>query len=134
MKSINKETIQKINLFENITKSKVKDILDEDKLIVIVESGELKKALGKNNVNLNRIERLFRKKLRIIEYDNDPVKFIKHYTYPLKIDEITLSNNILEIKVVDRITKGLLIGSDGRNLNKLSSLVKDYFNLEIKVL
>ena len=55
MKLINKETIQKINFFENITHSKVKDILDEDKLVVIVESGELKKALGKNNGNLNKI-------------------------------------------------------------------------------
>ena len=131
---MNNDTIQKINFFENITHAKVKDILDDDKLIVIVENGELRKALGKNNANLNKIERLFRKKLRIIEYDDDPVKFIKHYTYPLKIDEVTLNNNILEIRVTDRTVKGLLIGREGRNLNKLNSLMKDYFNLEIKIL
>ena len=47
------ETIQLINLFEKITRAKVKDCFTKEmQLIFIVQPGNLMKALGKNNQNI----------------------------------------------------------------------------------
>jgi N utilization substance protein A len=131
---LDKDKIQKITLFENLTKSKVKNLLDEEKLIIIVEQGEVGKAIGERGKNAKMIERLMHKKIRIIEFNNDPIKFINNFIYPIKIENITLNNDTIEIKAEDRKTKGLLIGRERKNLNELGNLVKDYFNLKIKII
>ena len=131
---LDKDKIQKITLFQNLTKSKVKNLLDEEKLIIIVEQGEVGKAIGERGKNAKMIERLMHKKIRIIEFNNDPIKFINNFIYPIKIENITLNNDTIEIKAEDRKTKGLLIGRERKNLNELGNLVKDYFNLKIKII
>ena len=131
---LNKDKIQKINLFENLTNSKVKNILDEERLIVIVEHGELGKAIGKKGKNIKMVENIMHKKLKIVEFSNDPIKFVSNFIYPIKVNEITLNDDVIEIKERDRKTKGLLIGRERKNLNELSNLIKGYFNLKIKIL
>ncbi|MEK6862861.1 MAG: NusA-like transcription termination signal-binding factor [Nanoarchaeota archaeon] len=131
---LNKDKIQKINLFENLTNSKVKNILDEERLIVIVEHGELGKAIGKKGKNIKMVENIMHKKLKIVEFNDDPIKFVSNFIYPIKVNEITLNDDVIEIKERDRKTKGLLIGRERKNLNELNDLVKNYFNLKIKIL
>ena len=131
---LDKDKIQKINLFENLTNSKVKNILDEERLIVIVEHGELGKAIGKKGKNIKMVENIMHKKLKIVEFSNDPIKFVSNFIYPIKVNEITLNDDVIEIKERDRKTKGLLIGRERKNLNELSNLIKGYFNLKIKIL
>ena len=54
------EKIQLINIFEKITRAKVVEHIDENTFII--EEGDLRKALGKNNFNLKKIENLLKKK------------------------------------------------------------------------
>ncbi|MEK6907418.1 MAG: NusA-like transcription termination signal-binding factor [Nanoarchaeota archaeon] len=129
-----KDKIQKITLFENLTRSKVKGMLEDEKLIIIVEHGELGKAIGSKGKNIKMIENMMHKRLRIIEFNENPVNFINNFIYPIKVESITLNNNVIEIKANDRKTKGLLIGRERRNFNELSDLVKEYFNLTIKII
>ena len=77
---------------------------------------------------------MMHKRLRIIEFNENPVNFINNFIYPIKVESITLNNNVIEIKANDRKTKGLLIGRERRNFNELSDLVKEYFNLTIKII
>ena len=129
---LDKDTIQKINLIENITSAKVKDIIIKERIIIIVEQGEIGKAIGVKGKNIRTIENLMHKKIKIIEFDNDPIRFTRNFIYPLKA-EISVNNEIL-IKVNDRKTKGLLIGRESRNLIDLNRLTQDYFNLNTKIL
>ena len=130
---LDKDKIQKITLFENLTNSKVKDFLEDEKLIIIVENGEIGKAVGRQGKNIRMIEGMMHKRLKVIEFNNDPLIFIKNFIYPLKV-EAKLNNDVVEIKSDDRKTKGLLIGRNARNLNELNNLVKSYYNLTIKIL
>jgi len=129
-----KDKIQKINLFENLTNSKVKDILEDERIVFIVEEGELGKALGKHAKNIKMIENMMHKRIKVIEFNHDPLKFAKNFIYPTETENINLNNNIVEIKAKDRKSKGLLIGRDGRNLQELNKIFKEYFKLEIKIL
>ena len=131
---LDKDKIQKITLFENLTHSKVRDFIEDEKLIFIVEHGELGKAIGKNAKNIKMVEKMMHKRLRVIEFNEDPIKFINNFIYPIQAENISLNGNSVEIRANDRKTKGLLIGRERKNLNELDNLLKNYFNLTIKII
>ena len=129
-----KDKIQKINLFENLTHTKVKDFLENDKLIFIVQNGELRKALFEKGKNIKRLQDMMHKRIKVVEFNSDPIKFITNFIYPITVESINLNDDTIEIKAEDRKTKGLLIGRERKNLNELSNLVKNYFSLQVKIL
>ena len=132
---LNKETIEKINLFENITKTKVKELIEKENILLfIIEQGELIKIIANKGKSIKRLENLMHKRLRVIEFNQDPLKFVNNFIYPIKPLSISLNNDHIEIKVEDRKSKGLLIGRESKNLDELNNLVKSYYNLQVKVL
>lgn len=132
-KRIDKDIIQHINFFEKITKAKVKDCFDNNILTFIVNFGEAGKAIGKNGVNVKKLANLIKRRIKIIEFNPNPLIFIKNLIYPLKVNEIKQNNNTLEIQA-DTKTKALLIGRNQQNLKDLKNIFNHYFkNIEIKI-
>ena len=127
-----------MSLFQNITHSKIKDCIDDgEKLVFIVEQGELFRALGKNAANLKRLENKLKKKVRIIEFSPNKLSFIKKAIAPLKVEDIEEDEEtgVITLKSNDTKTKGLLIGRAAKNLRNLEDLARRYFSdiTEIKV-
>ncbi|MBN1792876.1 NusA-like transcription termination signal-binding factor [Candidatus Woesearchaeota archaeon] len=129
------EILKVMKLFDNITQAPLKDcFFDREKLIFLVEPGELGKALGKNKVNVAKLEKLLNRKIKIVEYSPDRLTFIKNYITPLKIEGISEEGEIVTIVGSDTKTKGLLIGIKAQNLRNLEKIVGKYFAVqEIKV-
>ena len=135
MMLINNEIIQKINLIENLSKVKVKELIErDDKLIVIINENELIKIIKDKGKNIKNIERMMHTRIKVVEFNKDPLKFTKNYIYPIRPLKINLNENIIEISVEDRKSKGLLIGRESKNLNELNNLIKKYYNLQAKVM
>jgi NusA-like KH domain protein len=130
------ELLQIMSLFEKITKTKLKDaIYFKDKLIFIITEGDIKKALGKDKANVEKIEKAINRKIKIVEFSSDKLRFIKNVMSPLKILEISEDDGVVTIKGPDQKTKGLMIGSKAQNLRLYEEIVKKYHNLnEIKVI
>ncbi len=124
-----------MSLFETLTQSKLKDcIVNEDKVIFIVEANQIGKAIGKKGINVKKIENILNKKIKIAEFNSNLLQFIKNFIYPLKVKDIKEENKVVTIIGFDTKTRGLLIGRDAKNLNNLKSIVKRYFEVEdIKV-
>ena len=129
---LTQEIIQYINLFEKITGSHVKSCFISSQLTFIVAEGNASKAIGKGGINVKKFEKLVNKKIKIVEYNQDPLEFTKNLIYPLKIKDIRLNNGMIEIHA-DINTKALLIGRNSQNLSYLNDIIKNYFNLIIKV-
>lgn len=131
------DILKKMSLFESITGAKLKDFFDDpvqDRLVFIVQPGQLWRALGKNSSNVKRLEKAFNRKIKIVEYNEDLVTFIKNMAHPLKIHDVTEEDGIVTIRHEDMQTKGLLIGKNARNLRNMEKNVRRYFELqEIKV-
>ena len=129
------QSMKLMTLFESITRSHVKDmIIKEESLIFIVMPGEIGKAIGKKAVNIKKLERISKKKIRIIEYSDDLEKFVRNVIMPLKVHQIDIEGAVVTIKSPDSQTRGLLIGRAAANLRNFESLVKRYFPIdEIKV-
>ena len=122
------ETLKLISLFEKITRSNLKDIIPyKESYIFIVEPGQLRKALGKENVNLKKIQEALGKRIKIVEFNKDVKTFIKNLVYPLKVTEVTQDEYTLVVKGADHKTRGLMIGAKAQNLRFYESIVKNYF-------
>ena len=123
--------MQSISLFENLTRSKVKDCIQtEEFLVFIVNENEAAKAIGKQGANVRRLQDTFKKRIKIVEFSQDKLRFIKNFIAPLQAEDIKEENNVIFIKGKDNKTRGLLIGKNANNLEFLKSAVKRHFEFE----
>jgi|TARA_Y100000310_G_C20702699_1_gene831468 N utilization substance protein A len=128
------ELIKLITLFESMTGAKVKDCIANDRLIFIVQENEMGKAIGKNGANIRRIENSLKKKIKLVEFSNDVLQFVKNMIYPTEALDIKNEDGVITIQGKDTSTRAILIGRERQNLNHLSSIVKRFFDIkEIKV-
>ena len=123
-----------ITLFESMTGAKVKDCISNEKLIFVMEENEMGKAIGRNGVNIKRIENKLRKKIKLVEFSNDVLQFVKNMIYPIEIFDVKQENNDLIIHAKDTHTRAMLIGRERQNINHLNDIVRRYFDVkEMKV-
>ena len=121
-------------LFESMTGAKVKDCIANEKLIFVMEENEMGKAIGRNGVNIKRMENMLKKKIKLVEFSSDVLQFVKNMIYPIEVSGIMQEDNIIKIRGKDTSTKAMIIGRERQNINHLSGIVKRYFNIkEIKV-
>ena len=119
-----------IALFEQITRTSVKDcIIDEDKITFIIKGDNVGKAVGKNGSNVKLLENKLGKKIKIIKFDDDCAQFTQNLIYPLRNVIVEKEDNDIIITGPDTKTKALLIGRNSQNLRKLESILKRYFEI-----
>ena len=123
---ISQEALSYITLFENISHAKIKDCIEEgDKLIFIDEEGNVKKALGPDNKSLRKIERMTKKQVQIYGFSTEPAKFIKNLLYPIRVDDIQITDKLVKIQaliLVERDNhKRMIIGERGSKLKTIAS-------------
>lgn len=125
------ELIQHVNLFEKITKAHVKDCFPHNNLLVfVVKQGEASQAVGKQGANVRKLSDMTKKRIKIVEFNEDPVKFIRSFIAPIKVEEIEQEDKIITIKASSTKDKGLLIGRDSRNLINLKKITQKYYDIE----
>ena len=128
------ELMKLITLFESVTGASVKDCIADGKIIFIIDEGEMGKAIGKNGANIKRVENMLKKRVRLVEFSNDVVQFVKNLVYPIDAMEIKQEENAIIIHGRDTGSKAMLIGRERQNINHLAVIVKRYFDVkEIKV-
>ena len=84
-------------LFESMTGAKVKDCIANEKLILIMEENEMGKAIGRNGINIKRMENNLKRKIKLVEFSNDVLKFIKNIIYPIEALDIKNEDEIITI-------------------------------------
>jgi len=124
------------SLMEKITRARVKDCFtdEEGTIYFVVASGELGKAIGKGARNVKHLQQELQRKIRIIEYNDNVVEFVKNIIYPLRVESITKEQQIIVIKETNKKAKSLLMGRQGKNLKLINRAVKRFFPHEIKVI
>ncbi len=120
-----------MHLFESLTGSTLKDcILNDSQIIFIVNENEIGKSIGKKGSNVKRLEKVLKKKIKIVEFSDDVVQFVYNLLLPMKVKDITNDNGSILIVGGDVKTRGQLIGRNGRNLEVLKNIITRYFKIE----
>ena len=129
--------MQHISLFESITGAVVRDCIIEDEIdciIFVIKEGDAGMAIGRRGRNISLLERMTGKKHEIIEFSDSPSQFIKNALKPAKVEEIRITErpdgkSIAVIAVYPK-DKGMAIGKNGRNADRIRFLAKRYFQIE----
>ena len=126
-----------IALFENITGATVKDcIVDEEanQIIYVVKEGNVGIAIGKGGKNIRLLERMTGKKHDIIEHSENPTQFIKNALKPAQVKEIRITERpdgkTMAVVSVNPKDKGVAIGKNGKNAERIRFLAKRYFQIQ----
>ena len=120
-----------ISLFENFTRAKVKDCIEQEgRLVFIVQKGEIGKAIGKNGLNIKKLTNMLKKKIKIAEYDEEITTFVKNVIMPNKASNIKEEEGIITIIPIDTNTRGLLIGRGAINLKAYEEIKKRFFEIK----
>ena len=121
--------LQSMALFEKLTHAQVQDCILGESHIFVVKQGEIAKALGKNAATLHKAEHVFKKKIKLIEFNADLAQFVKNAIAPLKVASVVVEDGVVTISDPDMKVKGMIIGRSASNLNKLKDLVRRYFTI-----
>lgn len=128
------ETIGYINLFERLTGARAKDCFaEEEKLVFVVNEGEAGKAIGKNGEKARELSAKLKKQIKIIEFKQDPVEFLKTLLYPVKAKEVTAVDDKIIIKTHNIKEKGQIYGREKTNLKRVQDLFSKYFPHRIEL-
>ena len=126
-----------IALFQSITGATVKDcIVDADlnRIIFVVKEGSVGMAIGKGGKNIHLLEKMTGKKHEVIEHSENPAQFIKNALKPAKVDEVRITERMdgktIAVISVNPRDKGVAIGKNGRNAERIRLLAKRYFQIQ----
>ncbi len=126
-----------ISLFESVTGANVKDCIvneEQSRVIFVVKEGEIGMAIGRGGRNIHTLERMTGKKHEIIEYSERPAQFIKNALKPAMVKEVRITERpngkTMAVVTVNPRDKGVAIGKNGKNAERLRFLAKRYFEIE----
>jgi len=125
-----------IALFESITGATVRDCIIDDennRIIYVVKEGEMGIAIGKRGKNVSLLEKMTGMRHEIIEFSDDPARFIKNALRPARLREIRITQRTdgrkIAVVSVDPKDKGIAIGKNGKNAERIRFLAKRYFDI-----
>jgi N utilization substance protein A len=126
-----------IALFESITSATVKDCIIDDalnRIIFVIKEGDVGVAIGKRGKNIRLLEKMTGKKHEIIEHSETPAQFIKNALKPARVKEIRITQRpngkTIAVVSVNPRDKGVAIGKNGRNAERIRFLAKRYFQIQ----
>jgi N utilization substance protein A len=127
--------IRYIALFENLTGARARDCYEDsenNRLLFVVKNGDMGLAIGKGGDNINRVKKAIGKHIEIIEHSDDPAEFVKNAFHPVLVKNINISvtdgKRIAYVEVPTK-EKGLAIGRDGKNIEKVKKLSLRHHNI-----
>jgi len=91
-------------------------------------------AIGRRGKNIRLLEKLTGKKHEIIEYSDDPRTFIINAFKPARVLNVRLTERpdgkLIAVVSVNPRDKGIAIGKNGKNAERVRFLVRRYFKIE----
>ncbi len=121
-----------MTFFENLTKTKLKDLVDNDGqlLYVLEDASDMGRAIGKGGANIRLLESRLKRKIKIVAFDTDILQFVRNLIYPIEAKEVRFEGGVVTVFGHDMKSRGLLIGREGRNLNALKATIQRYFDIK----
>ena len=137
MKLTNDE-IKCMTLFQQLTGASARDcIVDKETAIFVVSEGELGRAIGKGGSAIMRVRDVFKRKIEVVEYAENPERFVRNIFSAveiknLKIDESGVSRMVRV--TVDSRDRGTAIGRNGEKVKMARMLMQRYFGMDLRLL
>jgi N utilization substance protein A len=131
---LSNETVQFINLASKYSGASIRDcVVEDDRVIFIVEKGQLGVAIGSKAKNLEKLRLLFKKSVKFVEFDEDKTRFVQNLCKPYDVKKVSFEGNedasVARIEVNPR-DKSKLIGKGGRNINMIRKMAQRHHRIK----
>jgi N utilization substance protein A len=130
------DEIRLISLFQGVTNATARDcVVDEkmDRVIFIVNKGQMGLAIGKGGMTIKQLQSVIGKKVELVEYSDDASMFIRNILNNDMVNNVKINERMDGTKQavvsVDLKKKGVVVGREGRNAEKARLLAKRYFQI-----
>lgn len=124
------EGIRCIGIFESLTGAGVKDCVvdnEANKVIMVVKKGDMGLAIGKEGSNINKVKRLLKKEIELVEHSSDIKEFIENLFRPAYVKSVELltknDKSCAYVEIFNK-DKGIAIGKNGEKIKRVKLLVK----------
>ena len=126
--TLSNETVQCINLASKLSGADIRDcVVEDDRVVFVVEKGQLGVAIGSKAKNLEKLRSLFKKSVKFVEFDEDKTRFVQNLCKPYEVTKVTMEGaddaSVVRIEVNPR-DKSKLIGKGGRNINMIRKIAQ----------
>jgi transcription termination/antitermination protein NusA len=133
-RKITEDDIRAFALFERVTHARPKDFVKlEDRIVFVVEPGQLKRALGPQASSLHKLKDLFERPVDIVEFHEQPETFLRNIFHQYQVSNVVLSEKggrKHATVTVDPEEKGRAIGKGGRNLKVAQMLASRHTDIQ----
>lgn len=127
------DDIRFINFFEKITNASVKDCIvneEKNKITYIVNEGQAGLAIGKGGSNIKKMENKLKKKIEVLEFSNDPTKFVSNVFRPINVNNSYVAEKSDGTKTFYvEVGRGKL-GMKKNKIKTIKNLIKKYFKID----
>ena len=80
---INNDNFRYLHAFSSLTGVGAIDCLEfNGEIVYVVESGKISVAVGKKGANIKKVEDLTKKRIRLVEFSQDPIQFVRNIIFP----------------------------------------------------
>jgi NusA-like KH domain protein len=135
-RTLDMQFIRYMNLFTKITKVRAQHCFSyNNMLIFVVSKSEVMRAIGKDNINLQKISRILHKRIRIVAQPKgktpvDVETFVKTIVSPVEFNTFEIKNNEAIITTAGREGKARLIGRQRIRQKELQDILEQYFGIK----
>lgn len=137
---ISPEQLRYIKLFQDMLGVNPRDVVedkDENRLIFVVEKGDLGRAVGRGGRKLKTMKRFLRGDLdydiEVVEFDDSPEGFITNLLSPARVQKVKIvhqNDGITAIAYVPDEDKSIAIGRNGRRIKRAKLLAKRWYDID----
>jgi N utilization substance protein A len=127
------EALRVGGLVEEVTGVAVRDCLvEDDRVVVLVATGELGKAIGADGGQVERLERRLGTQVTLVEDANRAEPFVANALAPAAVYNVTVSEGETTVAYaeVDEDDRGAAIGANGRNIEAARRLAKRHYDID----
>ncbi|WP_137283923.1 NusA-like transcription termination signal-binding factor [Halorussus salinisoli] len=129
---------QYIALFEDETGATARDCVvfedgdDEERVVFLVKSGDMAKAIGSGGETVRNVETQLGKSVVLVEDADTPEAFVANALAPAAVYNVTVSEDdeTVAYAEVDSEDTGIAIGEGGRNIAAAEKLAKRHYDID----
>ncbi len=105
---------------------------EEDRLLIVVATGEMGEAIGPGGRRIERFERSVGTDVTLVEDAATAADFVANALSPAAVYNVTISENddrVAYVEVAEE-DRGVAIGADGRNIDAARLLAHRHFDVD----
>ncbi len=138
-RTIDMQQMRYINLFSKVSKIDPESSFKYNgQLIFLVLKKLVSQAIGKDASNVKRMSNIMGKRVKIIAFPNrvdekQMSNFIERLVSPIELMKVELKDDSVIINAT-RVSKANLIGRNRVKEQELNKILKDFFDLNLKII